>query len=147
MKAYHFTSPENIYPISVEGLRMPEIDNSDAMSYYATTGLSGLLSWDFRGSYPVKWPIFLALPHSPIEYFYFRELEIIEVDITGYDLWPDLPTYHTSVVNYGDSPDEIYKGLKMQLPMSPTNPLSLKAIERTGTIAICQNIPPERIRL
>lgn len=151
MLAYHFTHTDNVSDILKSGLKV----NFRNPKW----GHSGSLSDDWEEFYGGVWPVFLTLANCEIEYL-FNEFDwaipkksILTVDISGYDLYPDFPTYQTEFnrrtweIKSKKLQRSFYEAAQNRQTPKPKTDLAYRFIRATRTFAIVQDIPAERISL
>lgn len=145
---YHTTTRENLQSILKNGLKINSAAN------YSIGSLDYM-----KHVYGGKVPIFVAKSPEP----YDNDLDgiVLEIDITGLELVSDIPTL---LSHYGAYLDENGIWFKDDHPKAPLwtkgedliffrdllNPNSVycsDSIATTGTAAIMQDIPPQRIKV
>ena len=144
---YHTTTKRNAQSILKHGLKVNSTPNySEASLEYMKT-IYGVV------------PIFLAKSSRP--YDNDSSVVVLAVGITGLELVADIPTLASNFGAYIDenfgiwfkegdnryTDNEEDKEISFEDLLNPDSAYCQEAIEKTGTAAVVQDIPPNRIKI
>ncbi len=155
---YHTTTKQNAQSILKNGLKVNSTPNYSQASLQYMTNVYKLPPNDDGDVIGIV-PVFLA--KSPAPYDNDSNVVVLEVNVDGLKLVADIPTL---VSNFGAYIDENYgiwfkkgdnrytdnegdKEIMFKDLLNPDSAYCQEAINKTGTAAVMQDIPPNRIKI